>query len=190
MTTIGHKTFAELDAFLDQVRGSPRDAGTVELIVRRPQTGDREVLTLAGLDVTEGLVGDNWQSRGSRHTEDGSAHPEMQLNIANAWAVSAVAGESERWPLAGDQFYVDFDISESNLPPGTRLALGEAEIEVTAIPHLGCQKFAQHFGRDALRWVNSELGRSLHLRGINARVISGGAVRAGDAIRKLPAMER
>ncbi len=177
----------ELDRLLHEVRESPRDVGSVEMIVRRPETGAREVLSLATLDVAEGLVGDNWRARGSRRTGDGAAHPEMQLNIANARAVSAVAETRERWPLAGDQFYVDFDLSDANLPPGSRLALGEAEIEVTAIPHLGCRKFEQRFGRDAMLWVNSELGRSLNLRGINARVITGGLVRVGDTLRKLSA---
>ena len=116
-----HLGIAELESGIDEVRRSPKDTGTVELIVRRPNTEAREVLDEAELDPVEGLLGDNWRTRGSGATEDGSAHPGMQLTLMNARFVDLVAGSRERWPLAGDQLYVDFDLSEHNLPPGTRL---------------------------------------------------------------------
>jgi MOSC domain-containing protein YiiM len=122
------------------------------------------------LDHHDGLVGDTWRSRGSSRTEDGSSHPDMQLNIMNARAAQLVAGQEARWALAGDQLYVDLDLSEANLPPGTRLELGSAVIEITEQPHRGCAKFAERFGRDALRFVNSDTGRELRLRGVNAKV--------------------
>jgi hypothetical protein len=184
MSDAPHLTRAALEAGLDHIRQSPADGGTLEMIVRRPATGEREVLPLAELDPDHGLIGDNWRARGSSSTPDGSAHPDMQLNIMNARAIALVAGHRDRWPLAGDQLYVDLDLSPANLPPGTRLALGGAVIEVTAVPHTGCAKFIHRFGPDAMKFVNSPVGRSLNLRGINAKVLQPGPVRAGDVIRK------
>ena len=187
MTAVTHRTPEELEAGLDHVRASPRDEGALRLIVRRPAVGEREVLDEAELDPVEGVVGDNWRTRGSSRTPDGSAHPDMQVTVMNARVVELVAGSPERWPLAGDQLYVDLDLSAANLPPGTRLALGSAVVEVTDQPHTGCGKFVERFGVEAMRFVNSPLGRRLHLRGINARVVRPGVVRAGDVVRKLPA---
>jgi MOSC domain-containing protein YiiM len=153
--------------------------------VRRPQTEVREILAEGELDLEEGLVGDNWRNRGSSGTADGSAHPEMQLNIMNARAIALIAQSEERWQLAGDQLFVDLDLSEENLPPGTRLSIGTAVIEVTPVPHNGCKKFVSRFGLDAMLFVNSPLGKQLHLRGINARVVQPGVIRAGDLVKKL-----
>jgi hypothetical protein len=186
-TQVKHLTREELEAGLDDIRHSPRDGGVLELIVRRPAVEAREVLSEGTLDLRAGLVGDTWAVRGSSRTKDGSPHPDMQLNVMNARAVALVAGERERWPLAGDQLYLDLDLSADNLPPGTRLALGEAVIEVTAQPHTGCQKFVDRFGRDAVLFVNSPAGRELRLRGLNARVVQPGVIRVGDVATKLAA---
>ena len=177
-------TLSELEAGVEGVRAAPAAMGSVEMIVRRPAEGERELLELGELDPESGLVGDNWLIRGSRSTPDGSAHPELQLTLMNARSTALIAGPRERWPLAGDQLYVDFDLSEANLPPGTRLAVGSAVVEITPIPHRGCGKFSKRFGVDALKFVNSEVGRELNLRGVNARIVTGGVVRVGDEIRK------
>ena len=174
-----------LAAGLEEVLGSPADAGTVELIVRRPAVDEREVVEEAILDLEQGVVGDSWQARGSRRMPDGSANPEAQVTLMNARAAALVAGPRERWPLAGDQLYVDLDLSVENLPPGTRLAVGGAVVEVSAEPHTGCAKFSARFGSDALRFFNSPEGRARRLRGVNTRVVEGGTVRAGDAVRKV-----
>lgn len=179
---LGHD---ELEAGLDHIRQSPSDRGAVRMIVRRPHTDEREILTQASLDTAEGLVGDNWRQRGSSRTEDGSAHPEMQLNIMNARVISLVAGTEDRWPLAGDQIFVDMDLSKQNLPAGTQLRLGSAIIEVTGVPHMGCKKFVARFGLDAMKFVNSGLGKQLCLRGINARVVQSGSFKPGDILSKL-----
>ncbi len=178
---------AELEAGLKEVGESPTDGGVVKLIVRRPAIGERETLEVGELRLTEGLVGDNWQHRGSSRTDDGSAHPEMQLNLMNSRVADVVVVGVERWPLTGDQLFVDFDLSFDNLPAGTRLGLGSAVIEVTPEPHTGCDKFVARFGLDAVKFVNSERGRQLRLRGLNAKVVQPGTVRVGDAIRKLDA---
>jgi hypothetical protein len=180
-----HVDTDELEAGLAVILESPSQEGTVELVVRRPAEGEREVLEEGQLDVDEGLVGDDWQRRGSSRTPDGSAHPGMQLTLMNARAIALIAGDRERWPLAGDQLFVDLDLRPENLPPGTRLGVGAAVLEVTDVPHTGCAKFTERFGSAAIRFVNSQAGRALRLRGIYVRVVEPGLVRPGDAIRKL-----
>ena len=180
-----HLTVSRLEAALEHVRDSPSDVGRVELIVRRPAVDEREVLDEGFLDLDEGLVGDTWKSRGSSRTADGSGHPDMQLNVINARLSSLVAVDPARRARAGDQLHLDLDLSQANLPAGTRLALGGAVIEVTKIPHSGCAKFRARFGADSLRFVNSHVGRELRLRGLNAKVVVAGTVRRGDEVRKL-----
>ncbi len=185
-----HLTTAQLDAALGHILESPTDVGTVDLIVRRPALEEREILDEADLDPACGVVGDTWNIRGSKRTEDGSSHPDMQLNVMNSRVVALIAQDPARWALAGDQLYLDLDLSEDNLPPGTQLVLGTATIEVTDQPHTGCAKFTRRFGLDAFRWVNTDAGSKLRLRGLNARVVVPGVVRRGDAVTKLAAPQR
>src|SRR5215468_7133663 len=185
MAEAKHLTMAELEAGLDAIRQSPKDEGVIALIVRRPKVDAREVLEEGELDLVEGLVGDTWKVRGSSRTPDGAAHPDMQLNIMNTRVIALLAREKDRWPLAGDQLFIDMDVSRENLPPGTRLALGSAVIEVTDQPHTGCKKFEARFGLDALKLVNSPVGRQLQLRGLNAKVARPGVIRVGDLVKKL-----
>jgi hypothetical protein len=182
---VKHLTMTELEAGLEAIRQSPKDGGVLELIVRRPQVGAREVLDEGQLDVAQGLLGDNWRTRSSSRTADGSAHPDMQLNIMNARMIALVAQEKARWPLAGDQLFIDLDLSADNVPPGTLLALGSAVIAVTVQPHTGCKKFAARFGLEALQFVSTTLGKQLNLRGINARVVHPGVIRVGDVVKKM-----
>jgi MOSC domain-containing protein len=179
-----HFDRATLEAGLGEIRNSPKDHGRVELICRRPATEQREVIDEAVLDAERGLVGDNWSTRGSSSTDDGSANPLMQLTLMNARSALLIAGQPDRRQISGDQFFVDFDLGVANLPPGTRLQLGAATVEITEPPHRGCGKFSSRFGVDALKFVNSEVGRELNLRGVNARIVEGGIVRTGDAIVK------
>jgi hypothetical protein len=180
-----HRTAEELAAGLDGIRSAPADAGTLEMIVRRPAVDEREVLAEGRLTAAEGLVGDDWRARGSRSTPDGSADPDRQLTVMGSRVVDLFAGgDRAAWPLAGDQLYVDLDLSVANLPPGTRLEIGEALVEVTEPPHTGCAKFSARFGSEALRLANSPEGRALRLRGLHVRVVEPGVVRAGDPIRK------
>ncbi len=183
---IKHLTMAKLEAGLDEIRRAPKDEGVLLLIVRRPEIEEREVVEEAELHLEEGLVGDSWNRRGSSRTPDGSPHPDMQINVINARVAALVAQDKNRWQLAGDQLYLDMDLSAENLPAGTQLAIGSAVIEVTPPPHTGCKKFVSRFGLDAMKFVNSAVGRELHLRGINAKVIQSGRIRVGDVAKKLP----
>lgn len=180
-----HLTLDELHAGLDDIRRAPREAGALMRIVRRPAVDAREVLQEGELNADEGLSGDTWRVRGSSRSGDGRAHPDMQLNVMNARAAALVAQSDDRWALAGDQLFVDLDLSGANLPPGTQLAIGAAIIEVTPQPHTGCRKFVDRFGLDAMKFVNSPVGRELNLRGINAKVVQAGIVRVGDIVRKI-----
>lgn len=185
MPSMDHLDTEALEAGLADIRLSPDDGGTLDLIVRRPAEGEREELEAGTLDPAVGLVGDTWLARGSRRTEDGSSHPEMQVALVNSRLVGLVARKPQRWSLAGDQLYVDLDLGDANLPPGTRLTIGTAVIEITAQPHNGCAKFQRRFGADALAFVNSPVGKELHLRGIYAKILDPGEVHRGDTIRKL-----
>ena len=185
METMTYVSKAELEAGLEHIRQSPKHEGVLEMIVRRPQADEREVLEEGELSLTDGLAGDNWKFRASRHTPDRSANPEAQITVMNARLIALVAQSPDRWPLAGDQLYVDMDLSDETLPPGTRLAIGSAVIEVTATPHTGCKKFSSRFGVEAMKFVNSPEGKQLHLRGINTRIVQGGTIRAGDVVRKV-----
>jgi hypothetical protein len=177
-----------LEASLGWIRESPRDRGVVVLVVSRPAIGVRELPAEARLDLTGGLIGDNWLERGSGSTSDGSADLHRQVTVMNARVAELVAGGRERMPLAGDQLYIDLDISVGNLPAGSLLAVGEAVLEVSDAPHLGCSKFLDRFGKDAMTFVNSRIGRQLRLRGMNTRIVQPGAVRPGDVAALSPAL--
>lgn len=185
MVVAKNMTLEDLQAGLDDIKLSPKDAGAVQMIVRRPSTEERESLEEGQLSLVEGLVGDNWGTRGSSRTADGSSHPDMQLTIMNTRVIDLIAQGKERWHLAGDQLFVDMDLSVENMPPGTRISLGTAVIEATDQPHTGCKKFVARFGVDALKFLNSDIGKELQFRGINAKVVEPGIVHVGDVARKV-----
>ena len=185
MTEVTHLTLPEMESGFVRICESPKDSGVLRLIVRRPQPGARETLQEGELTLSDGLVGDGWHARGSSRRPDGSPDPENQITVMNARVVELLAPEKDRWPLAGDQLFVDLDLSAENLPPGTRLALGSAVIEVTHLPHTGCQKFTARFGLAATQFVNSAVGKQLHLRGLNAKVVQPGVIRVGDVVKKI-----
>ena len=176
----------ELARHLDHLRAAPAAEGILRLVVRRPDVGAREVVAEGVLDPEKGLLGDSWLERGSRAMPDGAADPRAQVTVMSHRMVGLLAADAESQALAGDQLYVDLDLSVSNLPAGTLLAVGDAVLEVSATPHTGCAKFVARFGEDAMRFVNGRTGRELRLRGLNARVVTGGTVRTGDPVRRLP----
>ena len=180
-----YSTKEELESGLEAILAAPTDSGALTLIVRRPKVDERESISVGRLDVERGLIGDNWFDRGNEDETGAAPDLEMQLNIMGSRVAELVANGKERMPLAGDQLYLDMDLSRENLPPGTRLAIGEAIIEVTAPPHTGCKKFAERFGTEAMLFVNSGVGKKLNFRGICARVVRSGDIKLGDSATKV-----
>lgn len=186
-----HRTAEELATLLPELDATPKDEGALVLVVRRPGAGLREVLEVGELDPDQGLVGDDWQLRGDAKSPDGSADPDTQVTVMSHPMIAFLAQDPEREPLAGDQLYVDLDLSEQNLPARSRLVIGEPEaghdrgavIEVTEQPHTGCGLFIDRFGAAGMRFVNGREGRPRRLRGLNARVAVPGLVRPGDRVR-------
>ena len=170
-------TVEELEARWEQTEKSPQDMGTVEMIVRRPKPEQREELESATFTAEAGLAGDDWLRR--------SADPEAQITMMNSRLIHLLAGDKSRWAEAGDQLFVDLDISQDNLPPGTQLQIGEVVMEVSPLPHTGCTKFARRFGGAARKWIMSEVGEQERRRGVYTRVIQDGLIKLGDRIKKL-----
>ena len=179
-------TIADLEASLGHLRAAPAETGSLEMVVRRPAGGLREILDEGVLDEAVGLVGDNWLSRARSRAIAEGRHLDAMVTVMGARMVGLLGDTAEVRALAGDQLYVDLDISHENLPAGSRIGVGaEAVLEVTAKPHTGCKKFLAHFGDDALAFVNCDVGRQLRLRGLNGRVVRGGVVRPGDVVRRI-----
>jgi hypothetical protein len=172
----------ELTPFLDHIKAAPADSGVVRMLIRRPAPGQREILEEAQIDLDAGVIGDCWKDRGSSSTTDGSSDPKSQVTITSWRAMTVIASNKGDVALAGDQIYVDLDLSTANLPAGTRLFLGSAVVEVTEKPHTACFQYRAHFGADAVRFVNTGEGRRLRLRGICTTVIVPGTVRVGDRV--------
>ena len=180
-----HLSLEELQEGMSEILLSPQERGTLRAIVIRPETDARVSLERCELSPEGGVHGDNWAKGCWLSLPNGRPHPDVQVTLMNARAIALIAQDEVRWPLAGDNLFVDLDLSEDNLPPGTRLSIGSALLEITAVPHKGCRKFAERYGIDATRFVNSRDGLRLHLRGIYARIVERGVVAVGDAVEKL-----
>jgi len=180
------RSLSELESALDHLRAAPADAGTLTLVVRRPERLAREVLDDATIDETDGMIGDNWLTRATSRAVAAGRHLDAQVTVMSSRMVGLLGDTDDERALAGDQLYVDLDLSHDSLPAGSRIAVGDdVVLEVTAKPHAGCKKFLARFGADAVAFVNSEEGTRLRLRGLNARVVRGGTVRVGDDVARL-----
>ena len=182
---MAYQTAGQLAAGMGRVYDTPKDEGVVRLVVRRPGRGEREILTEGRLDTEQGLIGDDWVNRPSETT--GEPSPYAQVTVMNARVSELISGDPEpaTWAQCGDQLYVELDISEANMPAGSRIEIGEAVLEVQAEPHTGCAQFREWWGGDVLRHISTREGLSLRMRGANTRVIRSGAVRPGDTARKV-----
>lgn len=175
---MNHLTTKQIEAGLDEIRQSAKDNGILQLIVARPKENERQVLETGELDETKGLIGDDWLIYNG-------AKIESQIAVMNSRCIALLAQDESRWQLAGDQLYIDLDLSDENLPHGTKLQIGSAILEVTPKPHNGCKKFVERFGMDAMMFVNSPVGKQLHLRGIYAKVVQSGKINKGDIVKKM-----
>jgi len=180
-----HFTLAELQAGLPDIIASPADTGLLEAIVIRPSAGERRELDSVEISLAGGVHGDNWALGCWKTTDDGKPHPDVQICIMNSRCIAKVAGSRENWAPAGDNLFIDMDLTRENLPTGQRLAIGSAIVEVTADPHTGCANFVERYGREATVFVNTGEGRKLRLRGIYARVVQDGRVSVGDRVVKV-----
>jgi hypothetical protein len=178
-------SISELRLGLDEIKSSPKNNGVLQMIVRRPHTETREVITHAQINLINGLEGDNWKSRGSKHTPDGSANPEAQITLMNSRVIDLITNDKKDWQWAGDQLFVDMDLSIENLAPHSRIQVGSVILEISATPHTGCKKFSSRFGVEALEFISTPLGKSLRMRGVNAKVIQAGEIKVGDVLRKI-----
>lgn len=176
---------SELQLGIDEIKDSPKDNGVLEMIVRRPETETREIINAGEISLTNGLEGDNWKARGSSSIPDGSADPEAQITLMNTRVIQLLAGDKEHWQWAGDQLFVDIDLSIDNFPPHSRLQIGSAILEISAKPHTGCKKFSGRFGIEALEFISTPLGKALRMRGVNAKVVQAGEIKVGDIVKKL-----
>ncbi|HSM34666.1 MAG TPA: MOSC domain-containing protein [Anaerolineae bacterium] len=180
-----YRTVDELEAGMAMLLGSPTEAGTLRLVVRRPGKGQREIVEVGQLDTDVGLVGDDWVNRPGSHSDKPS--PYAQVTMMNARVAELISGDPDpaAWAQCGDQLYLDLDLSEANMPAGSRVGIGEAVLEIQAEPHTGCLQFRQWWGADALRFISTDRGRQMRMRGANAIVLQSGLVRPGDIARKL-----
>lgn len=180
-----HLCRAELEAGLPEILASPKDDGVVEAIVIRPSHGARRDVQSAEVSLAGGVHGDHWARGCHMQTMEGRPHPDVQICIMNARCIAHIAGERANWPPAGDNLFLDLDLGHDNLPAGQRLALGTAQIEITEIPHTGCDQFIAQYGRDACVFVNTGPGKRNRLRGVYARVVRDGRISVGDRVRKI-----
>lgn len=178
-------TTEQIEAGLSHILASPQDQGTLEAIVIRPEENERELRKLVYLTPECGVEGDRWATSSSLRLADGRPDPRVQVSLMNFRILRMIAGDEDRMCLAGDNLIVDLDLREANVPVGQKLAIGEAVVQVTEVPHTGCKKFANRYGEDATRFINAAERKSLHLRGLYARVLQAGTVQVGDVIRKV-----
>jgi MOSC domain-containing protein YiiM len=155
---------------------SPRDVGRVERCVVRPSPGERTTPAEIRLTPAGGIEGDRWST-------DDRRRPGNQVSLMNVHVLRSISGGEERMSLAGDNLLVDLDLSEANLPPGTRLEIGDAVIMVSTDPHRPCRQFHDRFGATSAK----KIARANHVghraRGVLAEIVQAGTIRVGDEIR-------
>ena len=181
--------FQSLDQLMAKLPGflaaAPKAQGRLDLIVMRPAANERVLPQSCEVTAENGVVGDHWKQGSGYALDDGSGDPDAQICMMMSGCIRAIAGDVENWAPAGDNLFLDMDLTPANMPPGTRFAIGSAEFEVSELPHNGCQKFIDRYGRDACLFVNTGKGKELRLRGIYARVTKDGTISVGDAVIKL-----
>ena len=175
----------ELEQSLLEVLAAPYDVGRLEAIFVRPKTNERRELTTAELTPDRGIEGDRWMCDSYYRLKGGASDPRCQVSLMNVRFLRQIAGNDDAICLAGDNLIVDLDLSEANLPAGSRLAIGNnVMIEISDLSHTGCSKFQSRYGKEARTFTNNQRGKSLHLRGRYARIVTGGTICVGDRVCK------
>ena len=174
-----------LKTFMPHILDAPKDDVALDLVVVRPDRDIRELPKRARVTAKDGVVGDHWITGSGLRNDDGTGLVDAQICMMMSRVIEAIASSQENWPPAGDNLFLDMDLTPSNMPPGTRFSIGTAEFVVTPQPHNGCQKFIDRYGRDACLFVNTGEGRNLRLRGIYSRVTRDGEISPGDRLRKI-----
>ena len=182
---IEHRSIADLENGLENIKKSPADNGMLYMIVVRTSKRERAVPWYCKLSPAFGVEGDHWSQGAWKSLPEGIPDPMVQVTIMNSRCLDLIATSKERWPLAGDNLIVDMDISTANLKPGQKVSIGSAVLEISDIPHTGCMKFRDRFGVEALKFVSSKEARELRLRGLFARVIKEGEISIGDRLKKI-----
>lgn len=173
-------TVNELEYNLPYILSSPKDEGRIENIIVRRKKNERELRKEVFLSQERGVEGDRWFD-----LSKGEPDPRRQLTIINSRLIKLLAQNDERMQLAGDNLITDLDLSESNLPVGQRLTIGDVMVEIADVPHTGCSKFAERFGKDAVEFINAPERSSLRLRGVYAKFLNSGLIHVGDIIKKI-----
>jgi MOSC domain-containing protein YiiM len=181
--------FKSLDALIaaldEMLQAAPKANGTLDMIVMRPNHGERVLPDTMEVRAEDGVPGDHWKRGTGYALDDGSGDPDAQICMMMSECIRAIAGDKANWPPAGDNFFIDMDLTPANMPPGTAFAIGSAKFAVTELPHNGCQSFIERYGHGACLFVNTGIGKVHRLRGIYARVTRNGTVSVGDTVRKL-----
>jgi MOSC domain-containing protein len=169
-----HAALEQLEKGLASLEPAPRDHGRVALLVRRVAGGVREQPARLRLTPEAGVPEDAW-GRGENPRLEAQISV-MEIDVANLIA------NGQPVTLFGDNLFLSLDLSVENLPPGSRVRVGTATMEVTPKAHNGCRKFHARFGSDALRFVSKPDLRHRNFRGIYMRVVEGGDVAPGDLV--------
>lgn len=180
-----HLSKAELAAGLPGVLESPKDNGAIEQIIVRPAANERRPVNSVAISLAGGLEGDHWAQGCWKSNESGEPHPDVQICMMNSRCIDLIAGDKSNWAPAGDNLFIDMDLTPDNLPPGTHISMGTAVLEITDTPHKGCAKFIERYGRDACVFVNVGDGDRYKLRGIYGRVVQDGVISVGDKVSKM-----
>ena len=182
---IEHPSLDILEAGLEHIRNSPTDNGLLHMIVVRPEKKQRSTPEHCLLSSKGGAEGDHWAKGCWKSLPDGSPDPDVQITIMNSRCLELISSSPSQWPLAGDNLIADLDLGVHNLKPGQKLSVGTTILEITAVPHTGCDNFKVRFGLDSLKFVSTKAGKELRLRGIYARIIQDGEIRIGDRLKKV-----
>ncbi|MGJ8650411.1 MAG: MOSC domain-containing protein [Opitutaceae bacterium] len=171
------------DTAIQLAHTAPVGSGRVDYLINRPSEGVHELVDSLYLDVENGIEGDRWKETAWLRLPDGAPDPRVQVSLTNTRVMQCFTGtEADAVFRCGDNIYTDLNLTETHLPVGTLLQIGEAVIEVSDVVNDACGKFAQRFGAEAFQAVRAPTNVGLRLRGLFARIRQSGRVQCGDTL--------